>query len=639
MGKKYNIAYNDIQNVAHQIEIYDDAYVGSVIDIDGYAFLDYSETDDPLECVRGHGLRVQLDADTTQDFSDLYAEDQMTFPVIYKRNSVTLFSGWLNSEGWYEDFVNDKWQVSFDCIDGLGYLKDLSWVDDATGLNFVGTFSQLELLSKALIRTGLQQNINVDIQIFYTGLSETGCVLSSVKARATRYIKDDKNTVMSCDDVIRDVLEPYGACIVSKGGEWFIFKPNQLFASATLTYHRFDYLGAALAPTTATLDTSFALGSDVDGYAPHHCSGNQRISFVPSLGAYRINYKYGEAKGLLGNDYFAGTDPLDDWVTNSTTVPITTPLSNPTALTFDDPGITLTGFLEVANGPTRTKMLTSELVGLTADELLTYKIQVNCTLPVGAGWEMDWVFRMYSTDAGGGNPIYSQGSVWGSATPYDITTVFTGGLVIIEQTLVALPQAGKLFIEIWSAETKDSGGVPPIAFKLEIIQFNVSVSEVIDPIEGEFHTVQRIKSASFTPSANIKDIKEVFTGDSASDLYVGTLYKADGNTPTISWFRSGITEAKPILQIMGEETLRLNASTSRLFYGGVFGYFSYLSRVTINGVSGIYMATKYSYDTQLGIINAELMQIYGDELDDQDEPDFYQLTYDRGEVVTPTIIG
>lgn len=620
---KYFLQYQDVVDITHRWELFDDNYTGSPIEINGAIFLDAAETENPLESIRGQGLRVELEANTIITFEDLFTEEQRSFQVFYIRDGSTEFNGWLNPEGWFENYVTDKWIVSFDCVDGQGFLQDLSFVDDATGLHFVGIKTQLEILSLALIRTGLQQNINVDIQIFYTGLSTSLDILDNVKARVTRYIKDDQNTIMSCDEVIRDVLEPYGACITSHKGEWFIYKPNQLFLSPILTYFRYDYLGVALSPTTGTKDISFSLGSQVDGFLPHHCSGNQSILNKNSLGAYRVNYKYGEARSLLDNPFFINNGvTIDDWT-----------ITSGTNLTLESPsGVT---FL----GPTGVKVtienLTTEIIGLSQDDIFILRYRLNCTLPIGAGWEMDWEFQIISTDAAGTgasfrylkNPGVTE---WGTDTTiFTINPTFTGGEILFESTFEGLPQDGKIVIKLLSAST--FGGAP-VAFDLELTEFSIEPIAIGDiNIEGEFHTVQREDK----PSKEVNEVKEVATGDTATDLFVGTLYKADGNTPTMTWFRDGITEDKPILQIMGEETLRLNASVSRVFSGDVFGFFDYLSLVTISGVDGLFMPIAYSYDTKNNIISAQFRRIYGDELTDID----YQLTFDYGKTVKPTIIG
>ena len=134
MALKYDIEYYDTVNILHRFELYDDNFVGSSTQVQGNVTLDYGQVDENLESIRGQGLRVQLEANEDLTFEDLFTESERVFRVVYKRNSITLFEGWLNPEGFFEDFVNDRWIVSFDCVDGLSYLKNLAFVDDS-GLN------------------------------------------------------------------------------------------------------------------------------------------------------------------------------------------------------------------------------------------------------------------------------------------------------------------------------------------------------------------------------------------------------------------------------------------------------------------------------------------------------------------------
>ena len=158
MALKYQIEYDDVVNIKHVFEIYDDNYTGDPIPVDGSVTMDYGQVDENLESFRGQGLRVDLEADSTLTYEDLFSSQQKVFSVIYYRDSTVLFQGWLNSEGFFEDFVNDKWIVSFDCIDGLGYLQNLAFVN-SDGTNITGVKTQLEILSLALQRTGIQANI------------------------------------------------------------------------------------------------------------------------------------------------------------------------------------------------------------------------------------------------------------------------------------------------------------------------------------------------------------------------------------------------------------------------------------------------------------------------------------------------
>ena len=620
MALKYSIDYPDVIDVAHRLEIYDDSYSGAEIPIDGVVYFDYASTDNPLEAIRGHGLRVELEANASRTFSDLYSEEQRVFPVVYKRNSVVLFNGWINSDGWFEDYVNSVWKVSFDCIDGLSLLEDLAFVEDATGLNFIGIKTQLELLSLALIRTGLQQNINVDIQIYYVGLSAVS-ILDNVNARCTRYIKDDDNTVMSCEDVVRDILEPYGACITSYLGEWWIYKPNQIYSSETLSYYRYDYLGAALSPTTATKDIDYTIGSG-DGFSLFHVNANQSISKKNSIGVFRINYKYGRATSLIDNSFFYTADgtTLDDWTIDS--------MTNVTLAAAGGSGVLI-------NAPTAAtgiaiQNLSTEAVGLSQEDIIKLKWCISTDLPMGSGFNIDWKYQIVSTNASDGNIFYLKPGFGWEATggvPWDLTYNFTGGIVNFEKDLQPLPQDGKVKIYIYGGQTN----VAPAYFSMQFNEVALEPSQVDENAKGEIHTIQRTD----IPARKADDVVEVFTGDTASDKFVGTLYKADTSSPTTQWYRTGITETKPILQIYGEEVIRLSQSPSMVFSGDVFGYFPYLSQITLDGLTGVFMPISWSYNTQANLISCIFRQLYGAEVDDF----LYEMALDYGNVVKPTIRG
>lgn len=618
MALKYSIEYPDVKDVTHRLEIYDDDYVGSEIEVEGSIVFDYAQTEDPLEAIRGQGLRVTLEADSTLTFSDLYSEEQRTFPVKYIRNSVLLFNGWLNPEGWYEDFVSDKWRVSFDCVDGLSFLQDLSFVD-SSGLNFIGFHSQLELIAAALERTGLQQNINVDIQIFYTGLATSNSILAKVKAAAQRYVKDDDNTVMSCEEVIRDILEPYAACLVSHEGEWFIYRPSQIFSDANLSYFRYDYQGSALSPSTSVKGIGFSLGSEVEGYYPHHCSGNQRIKNENSLGAYRVNYKYGQLKSILENsdlEYDSPGDPIPGWnvigsniSTGGATVALTLKAFATSSIEMhsDDNTLATSLLLEIK--------VTGSVNRYPVPEQAYLKYQI--TLSDSGSSDVYYL----SADGSWTTTVRSLGKTW-----------YENQKFVLTHYTEATPVAGDIRVNVYTANGTNisgAGGTGGGSINLDSIYIGNRTEEFV--VEGEFHTVQRTTK----PSTKVDDVKEVFTGDNVEENYVGTLYKDNATDPTLTWFRSGITEEVPILQLMGEEHLRLKANISRVFSGDVYGFFNYFSRVLIDGVSGVFMPIHYSYDTKANIISAEFRQIHGGELTDID----YEKTLDYGKVVKPTIKG
>ena len=191
-----------------------------------------------------------------------------------------------------------------------------------------------------------------------------------------------------------------------------------------------------------------------------------------------------------------------------------------------------------------------------------------------------------------------------------------------------LPEAGAIKVVIYTAS--QSFGSSSATFKVN--ELNLIPSVFDDNLKGENHTFQRI----LKPSSKIKDTKEVFNGDDETDIYVGTIYKADQTTTTDFWTRFGASETKPILQIMGEERMKMYSKPLQVYSGDVYGYFNYLSLVTINNLTGKFMPTRYNYDALNNITSLELTEVLNtDVLADVD----YAVTFDYGNVVEPTIKG
>ena len=579
MALKYWFEFTDVKTIVHRVEISDATFVGDSTQIYGSCSLDYSETKDTLEPVRGSGLQIDLEADSNLTFYDLYSEEERTFSVVYTRATEILFNGWLSPEGIYESLVSDKWIISLDCTDGLGFLKNLSYVEDATGLNFVGKQSLLEIVVNCLKRTKTPQNILTSVKIYYDGLDQTLNTFANVYFNANRFIKDDKDTIMNCEEVLKSVLEPFGAVITSFKGEWLIYKPNSLVDFSSQIFFIYDNLGVALNPTSRRIDFAFDLGSQIDDYYPHHANGNQQKTIKSAIGAYRINYKYGLVKGLI---------PIDNFTLSGSS----------------------SGFLST------TKLISAET---------RLRLEVNTTSEFlnNEGFSSDVVLKITN----GTDTYYYNGSDW--VVSFAKMALQINGNFVAE--VVRTPILGDISISIPEVNTYpnylNETGEVYVDFSIDIVPAGTDQEK-----EGENHTFQR----TLKPSSKIKDVKKVFNGDDESDIYVGTIYKADETTTTDLWTRQGAQETKPILQIMGEERMKMYSKPLQVYKGDVYGYFNYLSLVTINGLIGKFMPTTYSYNALSNITSLELTEVLNtDILSDV----YYELTFDYGNVVEPTIKG
>ena len=626
MALKYWFEFTDVKTIVHRVEISDATFVGDSTQIYGSCSLEYSETKDTLEPVRGSGLQIDLEADSSLTFYDLYSEEERTFSVVYTRATEILFNGWLSPEGIYESLVSDKWVISLDCTDGLGFLKNLSYVEDATGLPFLGKQSLLKIIVNCLKRTKTPQNILTSIDIYYDGLAQTLNPLDNVHFNADRFIKDDNNTtIMDCEEVLKSVLEPFGAVLTAYKGEWLIYKPNLLVDSTSETFFAYDSLGVALGTPSRTIDFAFALGSQIDAYYPHHANGNQQKTIKSSIGAYRINYKYGLVKSFFNNLYLRSdtTPPLlyiEEWTIddiNNVEFP-----ANDLGLRFDI----------ITDSSPSTLVLTSDSFNFEQGNMLEFNAAFvhygNYNFSPAA--RVDQVlFKVILTDGVDTYYLNNDGD-WLSSSAF-ISGDIKKTEIDFRLTSNSMPITGSVKIEIWRPKTLFS--ISGIVDQVLLSKCGFSpAGQELDDIKGENHTFQR----TLKPSSKIKDIKTVFNGDNESDTYVGAIYKADEINTTELWTRFGAAETKPLLQIMGEERMKMYSKPLQVYKGDVYGYFNYLSLVTINGLTGKFMPTTYSYDALSNITSLELTEVLNSDILSDIE---YIPTPDYGNVVEPTIKG
>lgn len=632
MAQLYDFSYTSLDGVTHSVTIDDPDHVGSSTTITGYLEIVAGSVDTPLECIKGTGLKIYLDANDNLNFSNLFSDNERKFEVEYTRGSTVMFTGFLNPEGLYEDYVSDKWVISLDVSDGLSFLKNLSYVDNSTGLFFTGKQSELTIIKNCLLRTGLTLNINTSIGISYTNQDASTNVLAETFLNADRFRKEDNgNTVMNCDEVLRSVLEKYNACITMYQNEWYIYRPIELFNDAEPTFYRYDSTGAALSPTTKDVDFAITIGSAIDGYSPHWANANQRKTYKNAYGGYRINYKYGFVKSFLDNiflEYVGGA--YDDWTINDATY-LTVPASNQGAeFSCLDDGTTLA--------------MTSDVVTLTAGDTIRFLTKFTTELESDCSYA---VFRVKLDDGAGTIYNLQEDGSWGNpgvqklrlfngqanpgATGTEQTQVGTGAEIEYVINSDGLPANGDVSIEIYPGGIFDTGADNNGSVLISEISLEPT-SDQSNSIKGENHTFERVAN----PSSKVPATKEIFNGDNVTDLYLGTIYQDDETTPTETWKRDGVTETKVILEIMGRDTLNLFASPAVIWRGDVYGFFNYLSLVQVNNNTGKFMPVEYSYNIKTNIVVLKLYQIYGTRLTTDIE---YTLQYDYGNVVQPTIKG
>jgi hypothetical protein len=465
-----------------------------------------------------------------------------------------------------------------------------------------------------LRRTGVFLNVNTAINTIYNGLTVTSDldILNKIYLDSDRFFKDDGQTTgdgtfMSCGEVLRSVLDLFCACITQENGEWYIYKPNELSNNSNVIFKRYSTSNVYLGNSTKKLYKK--IGSQIDNYYPHHCGGNQQIQIKGGISAFRINYKYSFAKGLLSN-----SELIHDGILNYAGWTID-PTNKPKLI--NDP-LDATGFKFKPVTNTTTLIATSDPISLLEGTTLDFNFSVRYN------GNTQFTFNVKA-----GSYYLKSSGEW-TTTPTKITlpvipNSFDTGTTSRVTHSQPLPADSIVTIEVF-VPLEASINKATLA---EVRNIDIINTFQGDNVIGEFHTVTRKNRVS----SLVKDNKTIFNGDNPSIVYLGAIYKEDSVSVTDLWTRNGYVELKPILRISAEDELRMCQKPAKIFSGFFLGYYPYISVLEINNIPGKLMPIEYSYDTFSNIGTHKLLQLYSDELTDID----YKLTLDYGSTVKPTI--
>ena len=629
---KYYFEYDSVNGDRYLCKINKKEFNGNAIEIHGKATITKGSVKEHLDTFRGTGLDIELEATNELTLSDLYTDDEQTYTVRFYKNNKLIFRGFLKPDGVFESFVEDRWLLNLECIDGLGTLENLSFVKE-NGLFFTGRLKAIDIIYNCLKRIGIPMKFNTSINIYYDGLTPMDNLdpFATVYLSVDRFIKTDNITIMSCEEVLTSVLDIFGCVITQKDGEWFIYNPNELYFNTYPKFRKYTQLGVFERVVTVNLNA--VLGSQIDNFYPHHCSANQRKEIKGAVSAFRLGYKYGKISGLLPNPnfYYSGNlvAPYSDWILN---------LPAASGSIIFDP-TNQSGLITRISNRDETQLFLAENTGVPLVQDFEYVLRSNISVA-----SFPTIFKtsylIYKWAVVLNNQYYLDINGNWVTTPTQIEFQFaidanengwTPEISFDFSTKTAkLPISGNAVIELYSVKFLDEkfvGDFRPVV-EFNIVDFLPANTETL---QGEFHTVQR----KTKPSSLIKANKTVYNGDRTSKEYIGDIFKQDKVTTTSLWNRKNTYEQFPLLRIVAENALRIAQKPLLVFIGDVYGELPYLSVISINNIQGKFMPIEWEFDTVRNVGKVKLLELYAEEINDID----YELTFDYGNTVKPTIKG
>lgn len=591
-----------------------------------------NSSDNKLMPLRGSSLDANLIATVNFQLEDLYTENERNWLIQVDRNGSRIGNWFIIPDGCQEQFYFPPYVVSINAVDGLGLLKNLSFVQN-DGNFWIGKMTWIEVIYACLNRIGVpDMDIYTCVNIYPSGVTQGDAIdpFGITYVNAERYLKDDAFTPMNCQEVLENVLQEWTACIIQSEGHWWIYRPTEAALSGTLVFRK--YINGVYS-TFVSKNIDVLLGGESEGVvlAPlYHINTDQLKMIEKPYKTASMSYKYGVTSNILENPSFTGinTSGPGDPIGPRTDVNI--------------PGWTKSGTVSAGiSGGTALILYTNTPV----DTANYYENDFPILIPVGYQFRLilsyesipalsatDMEFALELDDGSQIWYLQSNGSWLLPSDPgFSPTFVIRSNQGVSNSTFTSVVTnvAGTAVFKVFQPSTPAS----------DIIFSRIEAQIVLEnnPVVGEIHTTQQDADYSFA-----SDTINVFNGDGPAQGFLGTIFKADQTTPTTEWVRRGLVESpmaqpyeadKAFLRIAVEEINRLYGSPFVKFEGSVQNYFNPLSRFTINLLTGKFMPVGLSYDLQANICKLVATRVSNTEI----EMD-YTVEPDYGETTKVTVI-
>ncbi|TSA51973.1 MAG: hypothetical protein D4R45_07735 [Planctomycetaceae bacterium] len=228
LGQKYQILTRDRHSILWTTKIFEEGYEGDITSFTGAGGLEPSkrelcnESDDPFDPIKSSREILAVWCETMFALDELFTAEDMYYPVEIYQGEDLYWCGFVDPGQSDEDYGPVPYEANIFCIDGLALLKNYKF-EESDGVPYNGreTYSQIifDILGK-IGYTTFKEFIN----IYETGM-DSGVGDSPLDQEK---IDRDVFTDMYCDEVLKQLLGKFNACIRQVDGVFCLFRPAEL---------------------------------------------------------------------------------------------------------------------------------------------------------------------------------------------------------------------------------------------------------------------------------------------------------------------------------------------------------------------------------------------------------------------------
>jgi len=247
-GNKYKLKWENFFSETCELYIKQDGYSGAVTNAVGgprpcKIFWD-SKDDGVFSPIIGSHMDVVLRVDTNGQYDEFNRISDKEYKVYYYIDSTLFWFGYVLQGGVSELYNQAPFYITLEVVDELGGLKDIEYLDK-NGLPFwfpnhvYSRFSLSEIIGNCLYHCDTRK-VYESINIYETN-NDTGVgdsMLTQITMHQHAFVDNNDNhreaggdkfseEFISCYDVLKMVLEPFGASIMQHNGDWHIHRKNQ----------------------------------------------------------------------------------------------------------------------------------------------------------------------------------------------------------------------------------------------------------------------------------------------------------------------------------------------------------------------------------------------------------------------------